>query len=857
MSFYGRATKDSTTLSPLQQVRVVWLALAAVLVTLSLLFLAYGWRSLDFMYKRAQTQSQSRAELTRSQVFNAFRHMDDVLLQTKSVFERSGPGIASQTSLLTPRPALPGLPPYSCIAIVTAQGDAFFRIPEDCVLPDIAARASELQPLGDSSRLLTDAFKGPRGAQIVRAAHLYYADQTFAGMVLGVLSADYVFSVFGGLDQDSYHLDFELVTPAGPILVAHTGAAAHAGSVGEAETRLEFEGLSGPVGLLIHSSASRTAALDEWWQSVVWAFMGYLLVAGGLVQGAQVLTRALRQQMVSDLVAQRARVESEVQARFIANISHEVRTPMNGVLGAARLLGKTALNESQRQMLGLVERSGKVLLGTINDLLDIGKLREGQMTLEQQPVHLIDLLEDSSALQAPQAHAKGLELVAMLDLPDGLQVLGDALRIQQVVTNLLNNAVKFTSEGVVYFSASLQPASEGTSLRIEVTDTGMGIDLAEADWLFKPFQQADASTARRFGGTGLGLAITDQLVRLMGGMLEVQSQPGKGTTFTALWPLVIAENSSPELKPKTDLVCEIDLPDGDVGRLERKALARHLEHLGVGVMTRQTRMRRRGRASVRGTAPQVVLTDERCLLLERPEWLEQDMVLLVLSREPSSFVLPAHLQGLRWRVIGKPPRRTALAHAFKRAQETGALENSRKAVHAGDAPVAELVAEPVAEPVVEPRIAADVAADLADSSGKPGPLQGLHVLVAEDHTVNQILIRHILEQASCRVQLVSNGLEAVDALFGPHARPDDPYDLVLMDCQMPELDGFNATARIRRRENISPECARLPIIAMTALAMPEDKQRCLDSGMDDYCSKPIDEQTLIEKIVHWTKQRRK
>lgn len=846
MSLAGRNVDHSPNLTPLHQVGAVWLALVAVLLTLSLLFLAYGWRSYDFTAKRAQTQSQSRAELTRSQVLNAFRHMDDILLQTKSVYERAGPGIASQAGMLAQSSAPLGQAPYTCIGIVNSVGDAFFRIPENCTLPDISAKSGDFQPMGSAGgRLFTEAFQGAEGLHIVRAVPLYYADETFAGMVLAVLSTDYVFSVFQGLDPKGHHIDLEMMGKSGPAFIAHSGASAATGSIGASKSVLEFEGFSGPLRLEIRSSVSRSAAMNEWAESVFWPFLGYLLVVTGLVQGARVLTRALRRQVASDLLAQRVRVESEVQSRFIANISHEVRTPMNGVLGAARLLGKTPLTESQRQLLGLVERSGKVLLGTINDLLDIGKLREGHMHLEQQPVNLVELLEDSCALQAPQAFAKDLDLVVMLDLPDNLGAMGDPLRIQQVASNLLNNAVKFTADGMVCLTASLFRTQAGAHLKLEVADSGMGIDLAEADWLFQPFQQADASTARRFGGTGLGLAITDQLVRLMGGVLEVHSELGVGTTFTARWPLVLSDGQRqdsddvsgwPEqiepLRLPKNLVCQLELVDSKAGQRERMALARQLEHIGIEHTQRQAETQ--GRSSPEVPHAQVVLLDEHCLLRDRPEWLEQQTMLIILSREPGAFRLPVHLDALNWQVIAKPARRSALTQALRQGLDT--LGTSNEAI------VNRTNVHQVAQRVT----------GVQEPSATSRSLDGLHVLVAEDHPVNQILIRHMLQAAGCEVELVSDGLQVIDALFRPDPQVGKPFDAVLMDCQMPQLDGFSATERIRRRQALMQGGKYIPIIAMTALAMPEDKQRCLDSGMDDYCSKPIDERTLIEKIVRWT-----
>ena len=680
---------ESPTPQALPQVRAVRLAMVAVLSLLTLMLFAYSWRVYDFTARRAQAQSQSRVALVKLQILNAFGHIDEVLLQTKTVFERAGPGIVDQAEVLGRVAPTPGRAPYRCIGIVNALGDAYLRIPEGCNLPDLQSRAADFQtPDGYSNGLLTDVFESPEGPQLVRATRLYNPDKTFAGMTLAVLNTDYVFDVFQGINPQAGFVAIE--TGVFPRLKPLAGMGESVSdSAPDVNASLQFQGLSEPMQLSVRSSFSRAAVMSEWQSTVIWPFLGYLLVSFGLFKGTRLLVQALNKQMSSELSAQRARVESDVQSRFVTNISHEIRTPMNGVLGATRMLAKTGLDKEQQRILNLVERSGAVLLGTINDLLDVGKIREGKMLLELKPIVLREALQVSCELQAPLAEAKGLNVSFTFDLPEHLRVMGDALRIQQITSNLLNNAIKFTDAGAVHLHVEIDTSQQPAQVLMSVSDTGIGLDLSRADWLLQPFQQADASTTRRYGGTGLGLSIAHQLVELMGGSLSVESALGKGSTFKVRWPVECVEVAAPG------------------------------------------------------------------------------------------------------KTLGLP-------------------------------------LQPVAG---------------------PSPLN-LQVLVAEDNLINQILIEHLLQGMGCKVTLVDDGLQALNALTGV---PEGAFDLVFMDCQMPEIDGFEATRRFRRHEQQLAGKQRLPIIAMTALAMPEDAQRCIDAGMDDYCSKPVDEALVLEKLMRYSK----
>ncbi|NYE60170.1 PAS domain S-box-containing protein [Duganella sp. 1224] len=403
---------------------------------------------------------------------------------------------------------------------------------------------------------------------------------------------------------------------------------------------------------------------------------------------------------------QRAEAASRAKSEFVANMSHEIRTPMNAVLGVAYLLENTALSHQQKEYVGMIRSSGQVLLGILNDVLDFSKIEAGRMELAPQPFLLREVLDSLANVMTLPANARGISLAidAGDDVPPVL--VGDGMRLQQILINLVGNAVKFTERGGVSVRVTLEQggaAADSLRLRIAVRDTGIGMDLEQQSRLFSAFNQADASTTRRFGGTGLGLAICRRLAELMGGEITVRSAPGTGSEFVVTLPFGVA--------------------DADA-TIEHPAL--------------QT-------AAAQG------------------------------------WMLPA----------------------------TPALQ---------EAP---------------PEAVADAAPRLA----------GLRLLLVEDHPLNQLVARGMLEHAGASVEVAENGQLAVDCL---RQRAAD-YDIVLMDVQMPVMDGYEATRHIRHTLGL-----KLPVLAMTAGVMQSEKDQCIDAGMDDFIAKPVDVEQMLDTISrHW------
>ncbi len=387
---------------------------------------------------------------------------------------------------------------------------------------------------------------------------------------------------------------------------------------------------------------------------------------------------------------ERETIANRAKSDFLANMSHEIRTPMNGVLGMTELLQSTRLSAEQRKFTETIQESGELLLSIINNILDFSKIEADKLELESIPFDLEDLIQDVVRMLTSSAHVKGLELIVLIPEETRLHLKGDPTRIRQVLTNLVANAIKFTEKGrVIIRVVTIEENSNHTTLMISVDDTGIGISPDVQARLFKPFSQADGSTTRKYGGTGLGLAISSELVSAMGGILQCDSEPGKGSRFFFTLPLEIT--SEMETKP--------DSP--------------------------------------------------------------------------------------------RPARNKLIA---------------------------------------------------ADNKSPAA----LHILVAEDNQTNQEVITGMLEHIGCTATLVANGQEAVDAVA------EKSYDLVLMDCQMPVLDGYQATAEIRRRENKEGRGYHIPIIALTANALEGDREKCLAAGMDDYIRKPFRQDDIHEILTHWS-----
>lgn len=538
-----------------------------------------------------------------------------------------------------------------------------------------------------------------------------------------------------------------------------------------------------------------------------------------------------RQKEIAEELAEQAKEASQAKSAFLAAMSHEIRTPLNGVISMTGLMADTILSTEQREYVETIRISGEALLSVINDILDFSKIESGRMELEKIDFDIYALVEDTIELVAAQIQSKGIAIGAFIESDVPPWLTGDSSRIRQVLNNLLSNAAKFTEQGEISVKVQLEKKIDKTvTILFQVSDTGIGISPEIRSQLFQPFSQGDSSTSRKYGGTGLGLAISKRLVEILGGTITLESSPGRGSTFSFSIPLL-------ECKiPNAEEAAPIDLSEKCAGL---RILCVDDNAINREVVKRQTESWKM-RCDVAANAAEA-------LSMLKKATNEKDPYVLALI----DYIMPG-MNGLE------------LIQIIRQLKEFESIFIILLSSLGTTFSIEELktldIAMSLSKPVRQTKLCENIAAVLTIAHEKNGPLipqkeikpvipqssLKTRILLAEDNAINRQVALRILDKIGYRADIANNGIDVLQAI------KKYPYDLILMDCQMPEMDGYTATEKIRELEK--KQKGHIPIIAMTAHALKGDREKCLSAGMDDYIAKPIDIKMLAIILNRWTQK---
>tara|TARA_B100000683_G_C12488492_1_gene553822 strand:- start:324 stop:2732 length:2409 start_codon:yes stop_codon:yes gene_type:complete len=558
---------------------------------------------------------------------------------------------------------------------------------------------------------------------------------------------------------------------------------------------------------------------------IVYLTLTLSIILGAALRAAHIKNRAQARQAMK-MAQESAEDANKAKSDFLARMSHEIRTPMNAVIGLSHLALKTQLTDKQRDYLTKISISANNLLGIINDILDFSKIEARRLDIEETNFILDDVLNNTMSMFALQAEQQDIELLLMVESEVPNLLLGDPLRLGQVLMNLTSNAIKFTRHGEVVVGAELVEQDESTvSIRFCVTDTGIGIEKEKINSLFEPFTQADGSTTRKYGGTGLGLVISKRLVELMGGTLNVRSTPGQGSRFDFTIPFKLQPDSAHEAQFDPGAIRGMRVLVVDDSKMSRMILTKVLESFTCVVDTAEngSSALQAIESSDEKSPYKLIITDWRMPDMDGYELTRRIKRHSSLKNIPKIIMVTAyghgsmHYQMEHSQLDGfmlKPINRSIL---FDTIMETFA-EGGR--AYRGNR-------QPFKEEALPPNIA------------------GARILLVEDNAINQQIANELLEDAGVTVTIANNGLEALNKI------KEQTFDAVLMDIQMPEMDGLQAVRIIRSK----PEFDSLPVISMTAHALEKDREKSLEAGMNDHITKPIDPNHLMKVLSQWLPSR--